>query len=145
MPKLDLWLEQRRCEADMDQQLSAQHRQHVAARAALQRELQQISQVRQMLEDEKEEQGDSANSLVNQQTHLLVLHEECLRRQGEREQRRANIIAEHERRKRERRNQRRNINWVNDFGGENVVLHASISDAILEESLPYMEYLYLFH
>jgi hypothetical protein len=65
------------CEAGMDQQPSVQRRQQVADRSALQIQLQQRSKVKQTFEDEEEEQGGSANALVNKQSRSLALHEEC--------------------------------------------------------------------
>jgi hypothetical protein len=75
----------------------------------------------------------------------MQIAEETRQKQSQRDARRQNLVKEQAARKADRETTRiakRKKNWQNYFGGYGVVMDANIHDAVLGESLPYMEDLF---
>jgi hypothetical protein len=72
----------------------------------------------------------------------VQIAEETRQKQSQRDARRQTLVKEQAARKADRETTRitkRKKNWQNYFGGDGVVMGANIHDAVLGESLPYME------
>jgi hypothetical protein len=72
----------------------------------------------------------------------VQISEENCQKQSQRDARRQTLVKEQAARKADPETTRiakRNKNWQNYFGGDCVVMDANIHDAVLGDSLPYME------
>jgi hypothetical protein len=75
----------------------------------------------------------------------VQIAEETRQKKSQRDARRQTLVKEQAARKADRETTRitkRKKNWQNYFGGDDVVMDANVHDAILGESLPYMEDLF---
>jgi hypothetical protein len=144
-------------------EMTKNEREKVAAMEVEQRDRAQKSRDKVRLEAEKAmavvttreassvtRSGQTSVQRLHAQQHMarreVQITEETRQKQSQRDARRQTLVKKQAARNAERETTRiakRKKNWQHYFGGDGVVMDANIQDAVLGESLPYMEDLIL--